>query len=166
MSTTAPVVTTGNTAGQLMQATSSGVGGGTMGFLAALATAPTAAVTRYAVTSKELLGAALDGTTTTYNSGVATGGSTTTLVDASAFWATATGTGSAQGFTITLKEEEPMIEWISLMSKLKDYIEKVFKDEDGYFTTVKSSSGIYYTARFNSEEDAEIYAEDWVNKDE
>jgi hypothetical protein len=43
---------------------------------------------------------------------------------------------------------------------------KVFKDENGYFTTVKSSSGIYYTARFNSEEDAEIYAEDWVNKDE
>ena len=43
---------------------------------------------------------------------------------------------------------------------------RVFKDEDGYFTTVKSSSGIYYTARFNSEQDAEFYAEDWVNKDE
>jgi len=43
---------------------------------------------------------------------------------------------------------------------------RVFKDEDGYFTTVKSSSGIYYTARFNSEQDAESYAEDWVNKDE
>ena len=43
---------------------------------------------------------------------------------------------------------------------------KVFKDEDGYFTTVKSSSGIYYTARFTSEEEAEIYAEDWVKKDE
>jgi len=43
---------------------------------------------------------------------------------------------------------------------------KVFKDEDGYFTTVKSSFGVYFTARFNSEEDAEIYAEDWVNKDE
>jgi len=42
----------------------------------------------------------------------------------------------------------------------------VFKDADGYFATVKSSSGIYYTARFKSEEDAEIYAEDWVNKDE
>ena len=42
----------------------------------------------------------------------------------------------------------------------------VFKDEDGYFTTVKSSSGVYYTARFNSEQDAEFYAEDWVNKDE
>jgi len=43
---------------------------------------------------------------------------------------------------------------------------KVFKDADGYFATVKNASGVYYTARFNSEEDAEIYAEDWVNKDE
>jgi viroplasmin and RNaseH domain-containing protein len=42
----------------------------------------------------------------------------------------------------------------------------VFKDEDGYFATVKSVTGVYYTARFNSEEDAEAYAEDWVNKDE
>ena len=42
----------------------------------------------------------------------------------------------------------------------------VFKDEEGYFATVKSSSGVYYTARFKSEEDAEVYAEDWVNKDE
>jgi hypothetical protein len=42
----------------------------------------------------------------------------------------------------------------------------VFKDSEGYFVTVKSSTGVYYTARFNSEEDAEVYAEDWVNKDE
>ena len=42
----------------------------------------------------------------------------------------------------------------------------VFKDADGYFATVKSATGVYYTARFNSEEDAEAYAEDWVNKDE
>ena len=42
----------------------------------------------------------------------------------------------------------------------------VFKDDEGYFVTVKSSSGVYYTARFKSEEDAEFYAEDWVNKDE
>jgi len=42
----------------------------------------------------------------------------------------------------------------------------IFKDAEGYFVTVKSSSGVYYTARFTSEEDAEIYAEDWVNKDE
>jgi hypothetical protein len=42
----------------------------------------------------------------------------------------------------------------------------VFKDVDGYFATVKNASGVYYTARFNSEEDAEIYAEDWVKKDE
>ena len=43
---------------------------------------------------------------------------------------------------------------------------EVFKDKNGYFTTVKSSSGICYTARFKSEEAAEIYAEDWVIKDE
>ena len=42
----------------------------------------------------------------------------------------------------------------------------VFKDAEGYFVTVKSSTGVYYTARFNSEEDAEFYAEDWVSKDE
>jgi hypothetical protein len=42
----------------------------------------------------------------------------------------------------------------------------VFKDTEGYFVTVKSSTGVYYTARFNSEEDAEFYAEDWVSKDE
>ena len=42
----------------------------------------------------------------------------------------------------------------------------VFKDAEGYFVTVKSSTGVYYTARFNSEEDAEVYAEGWVNKDE
>lgn len=107
MSTTAPTITTGNTTGQLMQATSSGVGGATMGFITALGSAPTAAITRYVVTSPLLLGAALDQTLTTYNSGVATGGSTTTLVDASAFWATATGTGSAQGTTITLSAAAP-----------------------------------------------------------
>ena len=43
---------------------------------------------------------------------------------------------------------------------------KVFKDEDGYFATVKSATGVYYTARFNNVEDAEAYAEDWVMKDE
>jgi len=42
----------------------------------------------------------------------------------------------------------------------------VFRDADGYFATVKSATGVYYTSRFNSEEDAEFYAEDWVNKDE
>ena len=32
--------------------------------------------------------------------------------------------------------------------------------------TVKSATGVYYTSRFNTEEEAEIYAEDWVKKDE
>jgi hypothetical protein len=43
---------------------------------------------------------------------------------------------------------------------------RVFKDENGYFATVKSETGVYYTSRFNTEEEAEIYAEDWVKKDE
>ena len=42
----------------------------------------------------------------------------------------------------------------------------VYKDSTGYFTTVKSATGVYYTAKFESEEQAEYYAEDWVNKDE
>jgi hypothetical protein len=42
----------------------------------------------------------------------------------------------------------------------------VYKDETGYFTTVKSATGIYYTAKFDNEERAEIFAEDWVDKDE
>ena len=42
----------------------------------------------------------------------------------------------------------------------------VFKDEDGYFATVKSATGVYFTARFNNIDDAEAYSEDWVMKDE
>ena len=42
----------------------------------------------------------------------------------------------------------------------------VYRDENGFFASVRSSFGVYYTARFNNEEDAEFYAEDWVNKDE
>lgn len=47
-----------------------------------------------------------------------------------------------------------------------DRVATVYKDKDGYFASVKSATGVYYTARFETEEDAEIYAEDWVNKDE
>lgn len=107
MNTTAPAATTGSTTGQLMQATSSGVGGGTMGFITSLGTAPVAAITRYAITNTQMLGAGIDGQTINYLSGVATGGSLTTLVDASSFWATATGTGSAQGTTISLSAAAP-----------------------------------------------------------
>ena len=42
----------------------------------------------------------------------------------------------------------------------------VYRDANGYFATVKSATGVYYTSRFNTEEEAEIYAEDWVKKDE
>jgi hypothetical protein len=43
---------------------------------------------------------------------------------------------------------------------------RVFKDGDGYFATVKSATGVYFTARFNNIDDAETYSEDWVMKDE
>lgn len=107
MSTTAPTITTGATTGQLMQAAASGVGGGTMSFLTTLGTAPVTALTRYAVTETPALGAGIDSQPITYLGGVATGGSTTTLIDGSAFWATATGTGSANGTTITLSANSP-----------------------------------------------------------
>ena len=42
----------------------------------------------------------------------------------------------------------------------------VYRDADGYFATVKCVNGVYYTTRFTNEEYAEIYAEDWVKKDE
>jgi hypothetical protein len=42
----------------------------------------------------------------------------------------------------------------------------VYRDANGFFATVKSGTSVYYTTRFNNEEDAEFYAEDWVNKDE
>ncbi|MCA6381940.1 MAG: hypothetical protein IM620_00460, partial [Cytophagales bacterium] len=107
MNTAAPTVTTGLTAGQQMQAVATGVGGGTLGFLTTLGTAPTAAITRYAVTETPALGAGIDSQPITYLGGVATGGSTTTLVDGSAFWATATGTGTANTTTITLSANSP-----------------------------------------------------------
>jgi len=105
MTTGAPTVTTGATVGQLMRVSS--VLTGTMGFQTTLGAAPVAALTRYVICSPLLLGAALDQTLTNYNSGVATGGSTTTLVDSGAFWATATGTGSAQATTVTLSAVSP-----------------------------------------------------------
>ena len=105
MSITAAPTTTGSTASQLMLATTPL--GPSLGFIAALGAAPTAAISRYTVSQIEMVGSAIAGSTIAYNSGIATGGSTTTLVDASAFWATATGTGSAQGTTITLSAAAP-----------------------------------------------------------
>ena len=43
----------------------------------------------------------------------------------------------------------------------------VYRDANGFFATVKSSSGVYCTNRFNNEEDAEFYAEELaVNRQE
>jgi hypothetical protein len=107
MNTAAPAVTTGLQAGQNMLGNTSGVAGATMGFITALGTAPTAAITRYAICDTKLLGAALDQTLTTYNSGVVTSSGTTTITDTAAVWAISSVTGSAQSATITLSGAAP-----------------------------------------------------------
>ena len=81
--------------------------GGTIGFLGGVITAPLASISKYIVMDIALLGANFDGSTSNYVAGIASGGTTTTLVDSSAFWATATGTGSAQGTTISLSAAAP-----------------------------------------------------------
>lgn len=105
IATAAPVATTGSTTTQLFQSVSPV--GGTTGFLGGVITTPVAAVSRYIVMDIAMIGANFDGSTSAFVSGVASGGSLTTLVDASAFWATATGTGTAQTTTITLSAAAP-----------------------------------------------------------
>lgn len=97
----AVTITTGVATGQAMQITANT--GNSLTTIAAMAAAMTAGVSRYVIAGQACLGAANGGSLTTYNSGVATGGSTTTIVDANAFWTQATGnSGSAQSTTITL----------------------------------------------------------------
>lgn len=105
ITTAAPAVTTGSTTTQIFPGISPV--GGTIGFLGGVITTPVAAVSRYIVMDIAVLGANFDGSTSNYVSGIASSGSTTTLVDSSAFWATATGTGSAQGTTISLSAAAP-----------------------------------------------------------
>jgi len=101
----APAATTGSTTSQLWLGISPV--GGTIGFLGGAITLPVAAVSRYIVTEIPIIGAQSDGTAQQHFYGVATSGSTTTLVDNGAFWATATGGGSAQSATITLSAAAP-----------------------------------------------------------
>jgi hypothetical protein len=105
ITTNAPAATTGAVTGQ--QAVGISPVGGTTGFLGGTITAPTAAVSRYIVMDIAAIGANFDGSPVNYIAGVASGGSATNLVDANAFWATATGTGSAQGTTISLSAAAP-----------------------------------------------------------
>jgi hypothetical protein len=79
--------------GSIMTPISAMVGGG------AVAMVP--GVSRYIITKRDIIGQQYD-QQNLYLSGTATGGSTTTLVDGSAFWATATGSGAAGGTTLTL----------------------------------------------------------------
>jgi len=106
ITTAAPAATTGSTTSQIWPAISPV--GGTTGFLGGTITLPVAAVSRYIVTGVPIIGANTEGNAAqSYVYGFATGGTTTTLVDAAAFWATATGSGSAQSATITLSAAAP-----------------------------------------------------------
>jgi hypothetical protein len=106
IATSVPAATTGSTTSQIW----SGISplGGTIGFLGGAITLPVAGTSRYIVTDIPIIGAQSDGNAAQqYIYGVATGGSTTTLVDTGSFWATATGSGSAQSATITLSAAAP-----------------------------------------------------------
>lgn len=104
----APAVTTGLAAAQVayMSATN---GSSSVTFVGAAAAAPAAALTRYVITGTDLLGAAIEGQSITYYSGVLLGTqSTTTAVDTNTFWATATGTAASAGLTtVTLSAASP-----------------------------------------------------------
>ena len=45
-------------------------------------------------------------------------------------------------------------------------LSKVYKDGEIYIVRCKTQTGTYYKATFSNLNDAENYAEDWVNKDE
>lgn len=106
IATAAPAATTGSTTTQLWPAISPV--GGTTGFLGGAITLPVAAVSRYIVTDVPIIGANTEGNAAQdYFYGFATSGTTTTLVDSGAFWATATGSGSAQSATIELSARAP-----------------------------------------------------------
>ena len=97
----AVALTTGQSSGQGMQITTNT--GNSLTPLANFAQAMVAGTTRYMIAKRDCIGAANEGSTTTYYSGVATGGTTTTVIDANAFWSSVTNcTGSAQSNTLTL----------------------------------------------------------------
>jgi len=105
ITTAAPAITTANTTSQLVVGISP-TGGGSIGFLAPI-TLPVAAVSKYIVTDLPIIGANFDGSTSNYVSGIATGGTTTTLVDANAFWINVTGTASSGSTTLSLSTTAP-----------------------------------------------------------
>jgi len=83
--------------------------GGTIGFLGVtLASGPTvAAVSRYTVVHVPTIGANFVGAANNYVYGIATSGSTTTLVDTNSVWSGTTASGAAQATTIFLAATSP-----------------------------------------------------------
>jgi len=105
-STDVTVTTGASTVGQAMQISSSGLTspGNSLTLFSTFANALTSGASRYVIAKREPIGAAVDGTTTTYYSGTATSGAAAgTFVDANAFYTTgAECTVTAQSTTITL----------------------------------------------------------------
>ena len=42
----------------------------------------------------------------------------------------------------------------------------IYMNNEGFFATTKSKTGVYYTTRFDTEQLAEDFCEEWVNKAE
>ena len=42
----------------------------------------------------------------------------------------------------------------------------VYQNANGFFATTRSKTGVYSTIRFSTEQLAEDYSDEWVNKDE
>ena len=105
--TAAPVVTTGLAAGANNVITS-GLGSSATA-LVALAASPVAGISRYVIAKREVIGSTVENAYTNYNSGVSTAaGSTTTIIDSSAFLSIpATNSGAAFTNTITLSTAAP-----------------------------------------------------------
>lgn len=59
-----------------------------------------------------------------------------------------------------------MIELSKFYSEDKQKIATVYREDVNFFTSVRSKTGIWYTSKFETEEHAENYAEEWVLKNE
>jgi hypothetical protein len=87
--------------GSGMQLVAQNTSNGTVMIPISAVAAVAAGISRYVITRRDVFGQQYD-QQNMYLSGTATSGSTTTLVDGAAFWATATGSGSAGSTTLTL----------------------------------------------------------------
>jgi hypothetical protein len=105
IATAAPAATTANTTSQVFMGISPV--GGTTGFLGGAITIPTAAISRYIVCDTPVIGADFTGSVNDYTYGIATGGSTTGIIDTNSTWSGTTASGAAQTTTVFLAATSP-----------------------------------------------------------